>query len=148
MNTSHRESNPPLHTGDLSHNHTHTSLDGGSIYSLQLSQSISSHPMGLSDTSLTLTDELLNPFTFNSAMARAHLAIGMNNPMLPVPVHVAPQKLESVPDGKYKCEMCNRHFSRYYNLKSHIKTHDNAKPFSCAYCTQSFARWICLIQEA
>jgi uncharacterized Zn-finger protein len=141
MNTSHRESNRThIISSDISHNNTHTTVDTASIYSLPLSQSISSHPMGLSDTPLSLPDDLISPFTFNSAMARAHLAIGMTNPMLPVPVHVAPQKLEPVPDGKYKCEMCNRQFSRYYNLKSHIKTHDTAKPFSCAYCNQSFAR--------
>jgi hypothetical protein len=41
---------------------------------------------------------------------------------------------------KYICPTCNRGFSRMYNLKSHIKTHQNHRPFYCQMCDMRFTR--------
>ena len=42
--------------------------------------------------------------------------------------------------GRYTCEICDRSFTRLYNLKSHIITHENIRPFECSECHQRFAR--------
>ena len=38
------------------------------------------------------------------------------------------------------CPMCNKTYTRAYNLKSHILTHANERPFVCETCGKSFAR--------
>lgn len=44
-------------------------------------------------------------------------------------------------DGiKYTCPTCNRGFSRAYNLKSHIRTHQDYRPFECNVCQLRFTR--------
>ncbi|KAJ3186970.1 hypothetical protein HDU85_007008 [Gaertneriomyces sp. JEL0708] len=50
-------------------------------------------------------------------------------------INIQPNK-----DGKYACDMCDRTFSRQYNLKSHIKTHQNHRPFVCNVCDLRFTR--------
>ncbi|GMF02350.1 unnamed protein product [Ambrosiozyma monospora] len=41
---------------------------------------------------------------------------------------------------QYPCETCGKVFYKAYNLKSHMKTHSNEKPFACKYCQKAFAR--------
>ena len=41
---------------------------------------------------------------------------------------------------RYECPACRRPFTRLYNLKSHIRSHQNYRPFKCSQCTASFTR--------
>ncbi|GMF05804.1 unnamed protein product [Ambrosiozyma monospora] len=40
----------------------------------------------------------------------------------------------------YGCHICDKKFTRPYNLKSHLRTHTNERPFLCTICGKAFAR--------
>ncbi|KNC99542.1 uncharacterized protein SPPG_04932 [Spizellomyces punctatus DAOM BR117] len=56
------------------------------------------------------------------------------------PAMAALQNVTPGKDGKFICEMCDRSFSRMYNLKSHIRTHQNHRPYICNTCDLRFTR--------
>ncbi|KAI9003122.1 hypothetical protein BC832DRAFT_532326 [Gaertneriomyces semiglobifer] len=41
---------------------------------------------------------------------------------------------------KYMCQTCKRIFTRLYNLKSHIRSHQGLRPYKCKICDASFTR--------
>lgn len=38
--------------------------------------------------------------------------------------------------AKFVCEYCNETFTRAYNLKGHIRSHEGLKPFTCEVCSK------------
>ncbi|KAJ3366502.1 hypothetical protein GGF32_005504 [Allomyces javanicus] len=40
----------------------------------------------------------------------------------------------------FQCPVCDKTFTRAFNLKSHVMTHSNDRPFACRYCDRTFAR--------
>lgn len=50
------------------------------------------------------------------------------------------KKIIDAQDLAYPCPQCSKVFQKPYNLKSHMKSHSNEKPFKCSSCHKTFAR--------
>lgn len=40
----------------------------------------------------------------------------------------------------FQCTLCPKRFTRAYNLRSHLRTHTDERPFVCTVCGKAFAR--------
>jgi len=40
----------------------------------------------------------------------------------------------------FQCSMCPKRFTRAYNLRTHLRTHTNERPFVCRVCGKAFVR--------
>ena len=46
----------------------------------------------------------------------------------------------SPPNKKHRCPYCSTEFTRHHNLKSHLLTHSQEKPYVCSTCQSRFRR--------
>ncbi|KAI1739151.1 hypothetical protein F4680DRAFT_149342 [Xylaria scruposa] len=51
-----------------------------------------------------------------------------------------PPKRMSKHPATFQCNLCPKRFTRAYNLRSHLRTHTDERPFVCTVCDKAFAR--------
>ncbi|KAI9039642.1 C2H2-type zinc finger protein [Aspergillus affinis] len=61
-------------------------------------------------------------------------------PSAPNTASNSPAKKTSVPEKKYKCQFCNRAFSRSEHRSRHERSHTKERPFKCLKCRSTFVR--------
>lgn len=52
---------------------------------------------------------------------------------------VGPKRVQKHP-ATFQCSLCPKRFTRAYNLRSHLRTHTDERPFVCTVCGKAFAR--------
>lgn len=50
-----------------------------------------------------------------------------------------PKRVQKHP-ANFQCHLCPKKFTRAYNLRSHLRTHTDERPFVCTVCGKAFAR--------
>lgn len=50
-----------------------------------------------------------------------------------------PKRVQKHP-ANFQCTLCPKKFTRAYNLRSHLRTHTDERPFVCTVCGKAFAR--------
>ncbi|KAJ5159691.1 uncharacterized protein N7482_006695 [Penicillium canariense] len=61
-------------------------------------------------------------------------------PSAPGTASNSPAKKSSAPEKKYKCQFCNRAFSRSEHRSRHERSHTKERPFKCLKCRSTFVR--------
>ncbi|KAI1007054.1 C2H2 finger domain transcription factor [Podosphaera aphanis] len=51
-----------------------------------------------------------------------------------------PRRVKKQYPATYQCSRCTKKFTRAYNLRSHLRTHTDERPFTCSVCNKAFAR--------
>jgi hypothetical protein len=52
---------------------------------------------------------------------------------------LGPKRIQKHP-ATFQCSLCPKRFTRAYNLRSHLRTHTDERPFVCTVCGKAFAR--------
>lgn len=86
-----------------------------------------------SDQSRKSEDESSSPASSRDALSTREKMLELASPNQPS------RRMQKHP-SVYACHICDKRFTRPYNLKSHLRTHTDERPFTCSVCGKAFAR--------
>lgn len=67
------------------------------------------------------------------------IALRLAEPVTGVEEVTGPKRVQKLP-ATFQCSLCPKRFTRAYNLRSHLRTHTDERPFVCTVCGKAFAR--------
>ncbi|KAL8653328.1 MAG: hypothetical protein Q9226_003891 [Calogaya cf. arnoldii] len=81
-----------------------------------------------------------------SVLAKSRISSAQSHPWMRIAqqlesqTHETSAPLSKVPPDTFQCAICPQRFTRAYNLRSHLRTHTDERPFVCTVCGKAFAR--------
>ncbi|KAK2749660.1 DNA-binding transcription factor [Myotisia sp. PD_48] len=74
-----------------------------------------------------------------SSLENRSYILGLADPQRPGSAAVDSKRIQKHP-ATFQCNLCPKKFTRAYNLRSHLRTHTDERPFVCTVCGKAFAR--------
>ncbi|KAL4997178.1 hypothetical protein BDV10DRAFT_95031 [Aspergillus recurvatus] len=74
-----------------------------------------------------------------SSVDSRNYILGLADPQRPGSSNPDSKRVQKHP-ATFQCHLCPKRFTRAYNLRSHLRTHTDERPFVCTVCGKAFAR--------
>ncbi|KAJ5774549.1 Zinc finger C2H2 [Penicillium paradoxum] len=74
-----------------------------------------------------------------SSIENRNYILDLADPQRPGAAPGEPKRIQKHP-ATFQCSLCPKRFTRAYNLRSHLRTHTDERPFVCTVCGKAFAR--------
>ncbi|OQE45876.1 hypothetical protein PENCOP_c001G03543 [Penicillium coprophilum] len=74
-----------------------------------------------------------------SSIENRNYILDLADPQRPGAAPGEPKRIQKHP-ATFQCNLCPKRFTRAYNLRSHLRTHTDERPFVCTVCGKAFAR--------
>lgn len=74
-----------------------------------------------------------------SSIPHRDYILDLADPGRPGAVATDSKRIQKHP-ATFQCNLCPKRFTRAYNLRSHLRTHTDERPFVCTVCGKAFAR--------
>lgn len=95
---------------------------------------------GTAEATSTSPEDGNKPFSFAGSGALAPPQFNEARRGMSLPQSASRQGTRSPSSKKHRCPYCATEFTRHHNLKSHLLTHSQEKPYVCSTCQSRFRR--------